>query len=332
MITHRYYPPCGCHAMKHHTKNAIAGAFGGQIAYAIVFAALGGSEGIGLAAALVIWAVFLSGSIYFSVENEFIFDTTRDRSATEDWSANTRTSRAETAANGGASANNETGRPTNPSTDSAETEPQASSAIDSEATTNTSPETNPLSDSKQRSRQSPDPNSEPNKHRQDHPEPPQRTASEQTPRESSHRRESRSQPESRHKQKSKSENKNREPNTLMNASAGAVATSISYIIPVFNLFGPIFGGFVAGYLQKRGGQGGMKVGGLKGLIMIGPAIPISLFLGGLLSRIPIFGELLAGSFLVVIVFIVAHSIALGVFGGLLGGMVAGDYSRRFDRL
>lgn len=111
--------------------------------------------------------------------------------------------------------------------------------------------------------------------------------------------------------------------TWSNAVIGAVVTTVAYFIPVVNVVAPVFGGFVAGYLQKRGAGGGMKVGGLKGLVMTIPAIGLGIIASGLMAGIPVVGELLAGSIVILVFIVVAHSVAVGLVGGLFGGLVAG---------
>lgn len=112
--------------------------------------------------------------------------------------------------------------------------------------------------------------------------------------------------------------------TLQNALIGVVVTTIAYFVPVLNAVAPVFGGSVAGYLQKQGAGGGMKAGGAKGALTVLPAIPIAIIGGAMLADIPVIGELLAGSIILVVVIILLHSIALGLIGGLLGGVVSGS--------
>lgn len=112
--------------------------------------------------------------------------------------------------------------------------------------------------------------------------------------------------------------------TWTNAVIGAVVTTIAYFVPVLNAIAPIFGGFVAGYLQKRGAGGGMKVGGLKGVVMTVPAIGLGVIAGSVLAGMPVVGELLAGSVAIVVVVVVLHSVVIGLVGGLFGGLLAGN--------
>lgn len=115
--------------------------------------------------------------------------------------------------------------------------------------------------------------------------------------------------------------------TLQNASIGAAVSTVAYFIPVVNAIAPIFGGFVAGLIQKRGAGGGVKVGSLKGLVMVIPGILLGVVASGILAGIPIIGDMLAGSIVVLVAVIVLHSVALGLFGGLFGGIIAGDSSQ-----
>lgn len=111
--------------------------------------------------------------------------------------------------------------------------------------------------------------------------------------------------------------------TFVNGSIGALVTKISYLVPILQLFAPVFGGIVAGYLQKQGAVGGMKAGTAKGFIMVLPATVLGTLASAWLADTPVIGELLAGSLVVIVLVIVGHSLALGFVGGLIGGMVAG---------
>ena len=117
-----------------------------------------------------------------------------------------------------------------------------------------------------------------------------------------------------------------EGRTLKNAVIGGVVSTVAYFVPVLNVIAPIFGGGVAGYLQHQGAGGGMKAGGLKGLIMVVPAIGLGIVASGLLAQIPVIGGYLAGSVILVAIVIVGHSVALGLFGGLFGGLISGGPS------
>lgn len=112
--------------------------------------------------------------------------------------------------------------------------------------------------------------------------------------------------------------------TLQNASIGAVATTVFYFIPVIQAVAPIAGGTVAGYLQKQGAGSGMKVGGIKGIVMTIPAILIAIVAGGMLADMPVIGELLAGSVAIIVIIVVVHSVAFGLIGGLFGGLLSGS--------
>lgn len=110
--------------------------------------------------------------------------------------------------------------------------------------------------------------------------------------------------------------------TLQNGAIGAVVTTVMYFVPVVQAIAPLFGGSVAGYLQKQGMGGGMKAGGVKGIMMVIPAIAIGIIGGGMLAQIPVIGGIMTGSLAILVVIIVLHSVAIGVAGGLLGGIVA----------
>ncbi|MFB6070075.1 MAG: zinc-ribbon domain-containing protein [Halanaeroarchaeum sp.] len=112
--------------------------------------------------------------------------------------------------------------------------------------------------------------------------------------------------------------------TLVNATIGAIVSTVLYFVPVVSLVAPIGGGLVAGYMQKQGVGGGLKAGGTKGFVMVLPAIAIGVFAADMLAGIPIIGGLLTGSLAILVIIIVAHSLFLGMTGGLIGGAIAGS--------
>lgn len=118
--------------------------------------------------------------------------------------------------------------------------------------------------------------------------------------------------------------------TWSNATIGALVTTVAYFLPLVQVIAPVFGGFIAGYLQKQGVSGGMKAGGLKGIVMTIPAIGLGIIGGGILAGIPVIGEVVAGSIALLVVLIVAHSVAIGLFGGLFGGLLAGTETSTSD--
>jgi hypothetical protein len=120
---------------------------------------------------------------------------------------------------------------------------------------------------------------------------------------------------------------NLEGQTLKNASLGAIVTTVFYFFGPLAVIAPIFGGFMAGYLQHHGASGGIKAGGLKGLVMMIPAIGLATIAAGILSGMPMIGGFLSGSILVVVLVVVGHSVAVGLIGGLFGGLLSGGPSR-----
>lgn len=114
--------------------------------------------------------------------------------------------------------------------------------------------------------------------------------------------------------------------TLKNAAIGVVVTTVAYFIPVVNAIAPIFGGGVAGYLQKQGIGGGMKAGAAKGLLTVLPAVPIAVIGGAVLADVPVIGGFLAGGTLIIALLIVVHSTIVGVVGGFFGGLLSGTGS------
>jgi hypothetical protein len=107
-----------------------------------------------------------------------------------------------------------------------------------------------------------------------------------------------------------------EPNTLLNAVVGAVVTVITApMLP----FAAIFGGGVAGYLQRSSLENGAKVGAISGALAAVPAFLIVWLVVGflLLGFDPFFG--FAGLFaLVVFVAVLGYLVVAGALGGALG--------------
>jgi len=114
---------------------------------------------------------------------------------------------------------------------------------------------------------------------------------------------------------------NGEPNTFVNALVGAVVTVVTApTLPV----AAVFGGAVAGYLQRDDVAAGAKVGALSGAIAAVPVVPlvwiVLAFLGfGFvgLGVEPIFG-LTTVVLLFGVAFLVAYLVGAGALGGALG--------------
>lgn len=111
-----------------------------------------------------------------------------------------------------------------------------------------------------------------------------------------------------------------EGETLKNASIALIVSLVLYFVPGVNTVGPVIGGFIGGYLQKEGVTGGIKVGGLKGLLMILPAFPLALVVGALLKDIPILGALAAGGTIILAIILVSHTLIFGIGGGICAGL------------
>lgn len=108
-----------------------------------------------------------------------------------------------------------------------------------------------------------------------------------------------------------------EPNTLMNALVGAVVMLItSPLLP----FAAIFGGGVAGYLQRRSSKEGARVGAIAGAMVAVPAFIVTWFLLGVfvlgMPGMP-FGPLSIFA-LVIFVVVVGYFVGAGALGGALG--------------
>ena len=110
-----------------------------------------------------------------------------------------------------------------------------------------------------------------------------------------------------------------EPNTLMNALVGAVVTVVGApLLP----FSALFGGAVAGYMQRKDGA---KVGAISGAIAAVPA----LFVAWLFAAVFFFsvepmlglGGLLA---FVIVAVVLGYLVLAGALGGLLGVYVRNE--------
>jgi hypothetical protein len=111
-----------------------------------------------------------------------------------------------------------------------------------------------------------------------------------------------------------------EPNTLLNALIGAVVTVVTApTLPV----AAVFGGAVAGYLQRGDAAAGAKVGALSGAVAAIPVVPlvwlVLAFLGfGVgFGLDPIFG-LTTVVLLFGVVLLVGYLVGAGAVGGALG--------------
>jgi hypothetical protein len=118
-----------------------------------------------------------------------------------------------------------------------------------------------------------------------------------------------------------------EGKTLINILIGVVVTLVVYIVPGVQFLAPAVGGGVAGYLQKRGVGGGIKVGVGVAFVSMIPAILLVVVFSSLIAAfVPFVGAgMLAGTFLFVILLVLFFwTLILAVIGGMIGGAVAGE--------
>lgn len=106
--------------------------------------------------------------------------------------------------------------------------------------------------------------------------------------------------------------------TLKNAFLGTVVAVILYTFPGINLAAPFIGGLAAGYSQRQGLRGGMKVGVVMAVLMLIPGFLIST----LLMQIPEIGVFLGLSWIVVSFLLISHSVFMSVLGGIIGGAIS----------
>ena len=107
-----------------------------------------------------------------------------------------------------------------------------------------------------------------------------------------------------------------EPNTLVNAVVGAAATVLTApLLP----FAAIFGGALAGYLQRSDLEAGAKVGALSGALAALPAfLLVWLVVGFFLLGADLFFGLTSIFALVMFFAVVAYLVGAGALGGALG--------------
>ncbi|MDZ7688077.1 MAG: DUF5518 domain-containing protein [Halobacteriales archaeon] len=125
-----------------------------------------------------------------------------------------------------------------------------------------------------------------------------------------------------------------EGKTLINIIIGAVVTLVVSFVPVVQALAPAVGGGVAGYLQKRGVGGGLKVGTGVALVFMIPAVLfIVAFSGFIAAMVPGVGAgMMAGTFMFVILLIIFFwTLVLAVIGGVVGGAVAGESEKGTSR-
>lgn len=108
------------------------------------------------------------------------------------------------------------------------------------------------------------------------------------------------------------------------AVLGGFVTVVLSFLP----FSPVFGGLLAGYLERGESQRVVSVGALAGLLPLVPIIILMLFvLGGLLSGMSAIDQMGAGivvavTLLLSIMFMAVFGGGLGALGGYLGGWFA----------
>ncbi|WP_254543481.1 DUF5518 domain-containing protein [Halomarina pelagica] len=112
-----------------------------------------------------------------------------------------------------------------------------------------------------------------------------------------------------------------EGETLLNAVIGAIVTVVLSFVPL----SPVIGGAVAGYLQRGDRRAGASVGALSGVFASLPLVGALLFLGGVLTFVPVIDTLTplvgtVGVALVVGAFLAVALVAalLGALGGFIG--------------
>lgn len=106
---------------------------------------------------------------------------------------------------------------------------------------------------------------------------------------------------------------------LIGSLAGVAICLVVLFVPFVEELAPLIGGFAAGYLSAQGVWGGLVTGLIMTAIMVVPAYLLSEMIVGILSGIPIIGDLLRSAGFIILVIIVTYVGVLGVLGGILGG-------------
>ena len=120
-----------------------------------------------------------------------------------------------------------------------------------------------------------------------------------------------------------------EGKTFLNILIGAVVTLVVSVVPAVQAIAPVVGGGVAGYLQKRGIGGGIKVGaGVAFVFMIPAILLIVVFSSFIAAVVPMVGAgMLTGTVLFIVLIVVFFwTLVLAIVGGAVGGAVAGESS------
>ena len=116
---------------------------------------------------------------------------------------------------------------------------------------------------------------------------------------------------------------------LKGTLVGLATTIILYLIPGVNLVSPLIGGAIGGYLVHQGIWGGVRSGALLALLMLIPGMALEI-LGSLIQgsiSVPFLGGIAGTAEVILYVVLIAHTAVLGVFGGVVGGAMAKNFSR-----
>jgi len=108
---------------------------------------------------------------------------------------------------------------------------------------------------------------------------------------------------------------------LIGALAGVAICIVVLFVPFVEELAPLVGGFAAGYLAAQGVWGGIVTALIMTAIMVVPAYLLSEMIVGVLSGIPVIGDLLRSAGFIILALIVTYMGVLGVLGGILGGYV-----------
>lgn len=119
----------------------------------------------------------------------------------------------------------------------------------------------------------------------------------------------------------------RASNTLINALIGA---AITVITALFVPLSPVLGGAIAGYLQGRDADSGLKVGALSGAIALVPLLVIVPFALLIFVFEPIAAVSILFILAIVVGFLAVYTVGFGALGGVLGVYLYDEFGTHSD--
>lgn len=126
---------------------------------------------------------------------------------------------------------------------------------------------------------------------------------------------------------SQQSNATRTPNTHLNALIGAAVTVLTaFFVPL----SPILGGAIAGYLEGTGGDSGLKVGSLAGVIALVPLLVIVPFALLVFVFEPIAAVSILFILTIAVGFLAVYTVGFSALGGVLGVYLYDEFGTNSD--